>query len=100
MEFLGEIGFKNKAYLSINFVITLICCCMVYLREKLKLELKKQRGIIGRSAKLSTSGRYRRIIKDCFVLSIHPYPWFLGKKFYMHNTLLDEEIFYYWNDLF
>jgi hypothetical protein len=73
---------------------------MVVLREKLELELKKIRGEVNIKKKLMSSDRFTWVLFDCFMMFLHPYPFFVGKKIWVYNVATNNMIYYHWNDIF
>lgn len=79
-EFVGDFNFETKGYLYVNMLITFCCWIIVLMRETLHLQLMKDQGVINKRSSLKSSGRIGTILRDIFVLSLHPYPFFVGKK--------------------
>lgn len=91
--------------------ITLCCWIIVVMREKLELQMMIDRGVFNKKSTLKSSGRILFIFKDMAILSLHPYPFFVGKiiiiififvkgyKFYVFNKFVHTNIYYHYNDI-
>ena len=80
MEFKYEYGLKVQLLLWLNCCVTLFCYFLVFLIESTKLRKMKFSNQISSRATLASSGILSRIIlKQLLILSLHPYPFFLGK---------------------
>jgi len=99
MEFEGNFGIKNQTFLYINMLIMVLCCVFILMREFLYIEIMIERGLMNKNAGLYSSGRWRLILKDWVVMMMQPYPFFLSKKFFCFNKVVQGEIYYYFNDI-
>ena len=89
MEFKGEKLFRASIYLYLNLVFTITCCFFIYMREKIKLELKKLAGILDKKASLTRPEYLKAMLLEWFVLCLHPYPFLVGIKIFRYNRFLN-----------
>lgn len=100
LEFEGDYGFFTLVFLTFNFSLSVVCCLFVVLRENLYLQMSKNRGTAKPTDNLASTGRYKKIILECFLIMIHPSPLFVGWKFEVFNEEVQQNIYYYVNDFF
>lgn len=68
------------------------------MRERLVLDLDKLKGLIETNDSIISSKRYKRIIVEWIILSIHPYSFLLGGKVELFNKEVAGTIYYNYND--
>lgn len=78
LEFQYIYDFVNRAFLWINIGLTGICYIFVYMKAKFDLDLLKYTKVEAEKANLVTTGLLSSILKECLILSLHPYPFFTG----------------------
>ena len=100
MEFTGDHdGLELMGYLYINIGLTFSSWIFIIVRERVRLDLLKDRGEENQKSTLFSSGRYRLILKDMLILAMHPYPFLIGYRFYTYNKFTHSQIYYYYNDV-
>ena len=65
------------------------------MREKLVLTLMKNNKEINKKMRLLESRRFGKMIADCFVMYLHPYPALVGRRIEVYNEILGQNIFYH-----
>lgn len=100
LEFEGYHGFRVHSFLLINMSFSGVCCLFVVMRENLYLKMSKNSGRAKASDNLTSTGRIKIVILECGLIMIHPYPFFVGKKYEIYNEHVDQKIYYYVNDFF
>lgn len=69
-EFEGNHGFFTVVFLLFNLGLSVICCVLVVMRENLYLLMSKTRGTAKATDNLASTGRYKIVIGECFLILV------------------------------
>ena len=69
------------------------------MKEKLALSLMISKGLVNKKVWLLESGRMGKLLRDCIIMFLHPYPGLVGRRIEVYNDILGQIIFYHWNDI-
>lgn len=69
-EFEGNHGFFTVVFLLLNLGFSLLSCVLVVMREDLYLLMSKNRGTAKATDNLASTGRYKIIIGECFLILV------------------------------
>ena len=61
---------------------------LVVMREKLVLALMKNKNEINKKVWLFESHRLSKMLCECCIMYLHPYPALVGKKIELYNEIL------------
>jgi len=84
--------------LYLSLAMSISACFVTILKTNTSLELDKKRLKVPKFENLLSSGKYKLILWDCFIILLHPYPFLVGKGTTMYNTVIDADIYYNYND--
>ena len=68
----------NEYILNLGLVLVLLSWVFLVMREWMKLEVLKHRGMESRKADLISHGRFKTILKEGVILSFQPNSFLLG----------------------
>lgn len=68
------------------------------IRENVELSIDKRRFKAPHFETLFSSGRFRTICLDCFIILVHPYPFIVGQEVQVYNSTLQMYVPYNVND--
>jgi hypothetical protein len=68
------------------------------MRNIKKLKLEKMEGDAEQSETVFAGHRFSKMIFEFVLLFLQPYPFLVHKRHYVHNDLIDADIYYNWND--
>lgn len=64
----------------------------------MQLELDRRRHVVPNLETIISSGRFKRVLIDCFFIIVHPYPFIVGKDVQFYNTIIESDMNYHVND--
>lgn len=73
-------------------------CCLIVMRDIKKLKLEKMEGQAEKSENICSGTRFGKMIFEFVLLFLQPYPFFVNRRHYVYNELVDAKIYYHWND--
>lgn len=98
LEFEGDYGFFTHVFYLFSFSFSVVCCLFVVMRENFSLKMAKNRGEVEKNDTIATTGKLKYVVLECFIYMLIPYPFFVGIKRIQLNYVVDQEIYYHFND--
>lgn len=89
----------SVALLAITLVMIILAGVLVVVSESFRLQYDQLVGKVVKGTSIFNSGRYKMLMLNLLVLGIQPYPFLVGKRFYYYTAIVDDYIYYHWNDL-